>query len=154
MFLWLPTSSRWPKIVVKVENRRVAKLPKSSYYVSDKSFFCLLKYHNDCSTIPIAFILKVWSTSIEMISTDTMKEDSLNILILNCRPEEFNDAYAHSCTQNMEAEVLAAWANTFFIIMNIINPLYNNIVYCDKHWNTERMTQWLTLLLVGWQTVL
>ena len=41
-------------------------------------FFCLLKYHNDSSTIPVAFIVQFWSTSIEMISSDTMKEDSLN----------------------------------------------------------------------------
>ena len=74
----------WPKTVVKVENRRVAKLAKSSsyyyyyYYFSDKSFFCLLNYHNDSSTIPVAFIVKFWSTSIEMISSDTMKEESLN----------------------------------------------------------------------------
>ena len=26
--------------------------------ISDKSFFCLLNYHNDSSTIPIAFIVK------------------------------------------------------------------------------------------------
>ena len=63
---------------VKVENRRVAKLAKSAsyyYYFPDKSF---LNYHNDSSTIPIAFIVKFWSTSIEVISSDTMKEDSLN----------------------------------------------------------------------------
>ena len=48
------------------------------YYFPDKSFFCLLNYHNDSSTIPIAFIVKFWSTSIEVISSDTMKEDSLN----------------------------------------------------------------------------
>ena len=50
----------------------------TDYYFPDKSFFCLLNYHNDSSTIPIAFIVKFWSTSIEMISSDTMKEDSVN----------------------------------------------------------------------------
>ena len=40
--------------------------------------FCLLKYHIHTCTTPVAFIVKFWSTSIEMISTDTMKEDSLN----------------------------------------------------------------------------
>ena len=70
------------------------------FFFSDKSFFCLLKYHNDSSTIPVAFIVKFWSTSIEMISTDTMKEDSLNDykdLISNWTPfsyEEFNYACA------------------------------------------------------------
>ena len=49
----------------------------SDYYFSDKSFFCLFNYHNDSSTIPVAFIVKFWSTSIEMISSDTMKEESL-----------------------------------------------------------------------------
>ena len=52
--------------------------PYYYYYFPDKSFFCLLNYHNDSSTIPIAFIVKFRSTSIEMISYDTMKEDSLN----------------------------------------------------------------------------
>ena len=61
-----PTPSRWPNIVVKVENQRVAKLAKSAsyyyyYYSPDKSFFCLLNNHNDSSTIPIAFIVKFWS---------------------------------------------------------------------------------------------
>ena len=32
------------------------------YYFSDSSFFCLLNYHNDSSTIPVAFIVKFWST--------------------------------------------------------------------------------------------
>ena len=31
-------------------------------------------YHNDSSTIPIAFIVKFWSTSMEMISAGTMKK--------------------------------------------------------------------------------
>ena len=31
-------------------------------------FFCLLNYHNDSSTIPVAFIVKFWSTGMEMIS--------------------------------------------------------------------------------------
>ena len=48
----------------------------SDYYFPDKSFFCLLNYHNDSSTIPVAFIVKFWSTNIEMISSDTMKEES------------------------------------------------------------------------------
>ena len=41
-------------------------------------FLCLFNYHNNSSTIPVTFIVKFWSTSIEMISSDTMKEDSLN----------------------------------------------------------------------------
>ena len=54
------------------------KLAKSSsYYFSDKSFFSLLNYHNDSSTIPVAFIIKFWSTITEMISSGTMKEESL-----------------------------------------------------------------------------
>ena len=66
------------KIVVKVENQQVAKLAKSTsvllLYIhvticySDRSFFCLLNYHNDSSTISVTFIVKFWSTSIEMIS--------------------------------------------------------------------------------------
>ena len=50
----------------------------SDYYFPDKSFYCLLNYHNDSNTIPVAFIVNFWSTSIEMISSDTMKEESLN----------------------------------------------------------------------------
>ena len=46
------------------------------FFFPDKSFFCLLKYHNDSSTIPVAFIVKFWSTSIEMTSSDTMKEST------------------------------------------------------------------------------
>ena len=59
----------------------MAKLAKSAsyYYFPDKSFFCLLNYHNDSSTIPIAFIVKFLPTSIEMISSDTMKEDSIGV---------------------------------------------------------------------------
>ena len=62
------------KIVVKVENQQVAKLAKSASVLhvaicySDRSFFCLLNYHNDSSTISVTFIVKFWSTSIEMIS--------------------------------------------------------------------------------------
>ena len=55
-----------------------SKTSKIFIIISDKSFFCLLNYHNYFSTIPVAFIVKFWSTSIEMISSDTMKEESLN----------------------------------------------------------------------------
>ena len=64
VFLRLPTPSRWPKIVVKVENQWVAKLAKSFsyfYYFPDKTFFCLFNYHIESSTIPVAFIVNFWS---------------------------------------------------------------------------------------------
>ena len=50
----------------------------SNYYFPDKSFFCLLNYHNDSSTIPITSIVKFWSASMEIISAGTMKKQSLN----------------------------------------------------------------------------
>ena len=46
------------------------------YYFSDKSFFCLLNYHNNSSTIPVAFIVKFWSTNTDMMPLGTVKEES------------------------------------------------------------------------------
>ena len=98
--LWLPKPSRWPKIVVNIENRQVAKLAKCSsyytYYFPDKSFFCCWTI-----TIPIAFIVKFWCTSIEMISSSTMKEESFEDYrdnISNWTPFlwVFFNAHAHS----------------------------------------------------------
>ena len=43
-----------------------------------RQIICLLNYHIDFSTIPVTLIVKFWSKSRKMISTDTMKEDSLN----------------------------------------------------------------------------
>ena len=80
-------TNRQLEILFKVENRQVAKLAKSSssshyyyyyhcyyYYFPDKSLFCLLNHHYDSSTIPITFIVKLWSTSIEMISPESMEK--------------------------------------------------------------------------------
>ena len=57
--------------------QRLAKLNVHHNYCDDsfpdKSF-----HHNYFSTIPVTFIVKLWSTSIETISSGTMKEDSLN----------------------------------------------------------------------------
>ena len=52
------------------------KTGKIFIYFPDKSFFCLLNYHYNSSTIPIAFIVKFWSESSEVTSSSTMKEES------------------------------------------------------------------------------
>ena len=75
VYIWLTTFSRLPELIFKVENWQVA-----NYYYSfpHKSFFCLLNYHNDSSTIPIAFIVKYLSACMENITAGYMKKESLN----------------------------------------------------------------------------
>ena len=53
-FLWLPTSSIWPKIVVKIAGERVSGkififINYQVIFQTDH-FFCLLNYHNESST--------------------------------------------------------------------------------------------------------
>ena len=49
-----------------------------SWFFSRQILFCLLNDHDYFSNIPVAFIVKFWSTSVDMISSGTTNKEHFN----------------------------------------------------------------------------